>query len=240
MPLDWPELEELGFEAFPAVVQERIGPLVCRASGGFNYRNSSVTLTRATDDWPQVLDQSIAFCRAHDIETVLRVPDPIAPGTPPQGWERFREARVMLRDVGASDTSGAGDVRQASWDEWIDFQHAHRGEDPEKAKKFETVMRSLEGRNMPVIHLKNGRIAGAALIAPSAQADGLMNMLVDPAFRGKGIGGRFLDALLAASDSENKPMWLQVLKGNAPAERLYRSRGFKLAYDYGYYRPAAG
>ncbi|MFV0386495.1 GNAT family N-acetyltransferase [Paracoccus sp. (in: a-proteobacteria)] len=64
-----------------------------------------------------------------------------------------------------------------------------------------------------------------------------MNMLVDPDCRGRGIAGQFLDSLLAISDRQDRPIWLQVLKGNQAAERLYASRHFFPAYDYGYYRP---
>ena len=66
-----------------------------------------------------------------------------------------------------------------------------------------------------------------------------MNMLVSQDFRRKGIGGRFLEVILADADSRSRAMWLQVLVGNAPAEQLYRGQVFALAYDYGYYRPRA-
>ena len=138
---DWTELEELGFRAFPAMTEERRGPLVCRASGGFSYRNSSVTLTRAPEDWPATLAQVQAFCAAHGIAQVLRIPGPIAPPDGVPGWDKFRVARVMFRPVHRLEGPPKLRDEPASWDNWLAFQHAHRGDSVENAVSFEKVMR---------------------------------------------------------------------------------------------------
>ena len=236
---DWQTLEELGFQAFPATVELRDGALVCRASGGFNYRNSSVSVAAPPDrDWSGILRTTCQFCRYHGIEPVLRVPDPIpgaAKALAALGWRRFREARVMLRPIGITTSDSPPEVGR--WDEWLGFQRSYRGDSAKNIEQFETIMRRLEEHALPYVVRGGGAIAAAALIVPDPTADGLMNMLVAPDARGKGVGGDFLDSILNASDNASRPVWLQVRRGNAPAERLYKSRGFALAYDYGYYRP---
>lgn len=238
---DWQTLEELGFRAFPATVELRNGPLVCRASGGFNFRNSSVSVSKLPDrNWSEILRITRQFCADHAIEPVLRVPDPVIgaeEALAALGWQRFREARVMLRPLGRSGAGDRPDVGE--WDDWLRFQRLHRGDGSEDADRFETIMRQLDGHALPYVVRRKEAITAAALIVPDPAADGLMNMLVSPDARGKGVGGSFLESILSASDAVGRAVWLQVRRGNAPAEKIYGSHGFDLAYDYGYYRPSA-
>ena len=53
----------------------------------------------------------------------------------------------------------------------------------------------------------------------------VVQIQIDPAFQGQGLGRRLLAGLLRQADDEGAPVTLSVLKGN-PARRLYESLGF--------------
>jgi ribosomal protein S18 acetylase RimI-like enzyme len=56
----------------------------------------------------------------------------------------------------------------------------------------------------------------------------LHDILVDDAHRRAGIGGRLLDAMLAALDALGAPrVVLKTMTANEPAQRLFESRGFR-------------
>ena len=52
---------------------------------------------------------------------------------------------------------------------------------------------------------------------------------------GRGLGRRIMEAVLAeASAAGARRSYLQVVEGNRPAEELYRSLGYSVAYPYWY------
>ena len=57
----------------------------------------------------------------------------------------------------------------------------------------------------------------------------ILNLAVAPEVRGRGLGGRLLDAMLdLLRRSAVREVFLEVRRGNAPAHALYRSRGFEV------------
>jgi N6-L-threonylcarbamoyladenine synthase len=85
----------------------------------------------------------------------------------------------------------------------------------------------------------NARLVGAALAARIGGAWHVMNVLVDPAARGRGIGRRLLDELLERTRvlGTGEGWTLEVRDGNDPAIRLYERSGFEHAgRRRGYYR----
>lgn len=53
----------------------------------------------------------------------------------------------------------------------------------------------------------------------------IVQIQIDPAFQGRGLGRRLLEGVLDEADAEGVPVTLSVLKGN-PARRLYEALGF--------------
>lgn len=75
----------------------------------------------------------------------------------------------------------------------------------------------------------------------------IVQIQIDPAFQGQGLGRRLLASVLDRADAEGAPVTLSVLKGN-PARRLYEALGFtsvketelehEMRYEPGAVRPA--
>jgi ribosomal protein S18 acetylase RimI-like enzyme len=73
-----------------------------------------------------------------------------------------------------------------------------------------------------------GELVGLASIVLLEGRWHLFAMWVDPALRGRGIGGRILDASLRWLETQapDADLWLEVNPRQQSAERLYQSRGF--------------
>ena len=80
----------------------------------------------------------------------------------------------------------------------------------------------------------DGRSIGRLYVHRSAQEIRLMDIALLPAWRGRGIGGAYLQALLRKAQAANLPVTLHVEPGN-PARRLYLRAGFRRAAELGFY-----
>jgi ribosomal protein S18 acetylase RimI-like enzyme len=75
----------------------------------------------------------------------------------------------------------------------------------------------------------DGAVVGNATLAIAAHGVADLAMAVADGWRGTGVGGRLLDALVnAARDAGAHKVTLEVWPHNSPAVGLYRSRGFEL------------
>lgn len=84
-----------------------------------------------------------------------------------------------------------------------------------------------EGGNNFLVADTNGRVAGYAITVAVAEECELLNIAVDPDFRGQGIGAALLDSAMARCQrSGATEIWLEVRASNAAARALYASRGF--------------
>ena len=74
---------------------------------------------------------------------------------------------------------------------------------------------------------ESGRVVGmCGLIIGPFEAE-VMNVAVHPDYRGQGIAGQLMDALLAAGEAHGvKEFTLEVRAGNAAAIHVYEAHGF--------------
>jgi ribosomal protein S18 acetylase RimI-like enzyme len=78
----------------------------------------------------------------------------------------------------------------------------------------------------------DGHIAGRCFVTrvePGSELShvGELAMLVDGAYRGRGIGGRLLDSMIRQSKGKFEMLRLTVFTTNKIAKKLYKSRGFR-------------
>jgi len=77
------------------------------------------------------------------------------------------------------------------------------------------------------IILANGEDAGWLFIADLADHIRIIEIMVSPGYRGKGLGTAILREILAAADNVRKPVRLSVNAMNNGAVRLYQRLGFR-------------
>ena len=78
----------------------------------------------------------------------------------------------------------------------------------------------------------DGHVAGHCFVRSDAANSeishvGILSMLVDAEYRGRGIGGKLLDSAIRQSRGKFEILHLRVFSKNRIAKRLYRNRGFK-------------
>lgn len=113
-------------------------------------------------------------------------------------------------------------------------------------QSFEAELRELPGayarpRGRLLLAFEEDALAGCGALRPIAQdVAELKRMWVRPAFRGRGLGRRIAEALLAAAREERyRTTRLDTLDGMREAIALYRSLGFREIPPY-YPNPLAG
>jgi ribosomal protein S18 acetylase RimI-like enzyme len=85
-----------------------------------------------------------------------------------------------------------------------------------------------------------GTVAGYGGVSLGRRGAEVMNLAVDPAARGRGIGRALMDALLSGARAAGaKQVGLSVADGSPAAAGLYRSLGFEpVGVARGYYQPS--
>ena len=86
-----------------------------------------------------------------------------------------------------------------------------------------------------LVAVDGDEVLGSLLLGPWTSLESSRHVLevkglaVDPARQGEGVGSALLDAAIArAREQGMRRLVLRVLSGNAPARRLYESRGFEV------------
>lgn len=87
-----------------------------------------------------------------------------------------------------------------------------------------------------------GAVLGFAILSSGGGDAHVLNIVVDPAARRRGVARRLLDALMdAARERAADQLFLEVRAGNVPAITLYRDLGFaEVAVRRGYYPQPGG
>ena len=113
--------------------------------------------------------------------------------------------------------------------------------DPWGQGDFQSVMESPQTIFLVAVDEITEGIVGYAVALTVLDESEILNIAVDPAMRGRGLGGRLLDAAIAEVVGRGAvAAFLEVRESNAAARELYRSRGFEeLSRRRGYYRTPA-
>lgn len=90
-----------------------------------------------------------------------------------------------------------------------------------------------------VMALPDGTVLGYFVAMPGVEEMHLLNITVDPALHGRGLGLHLLDAVLLASVMHGAHLlWLEVRPSNHRAVRLYERYGFHAVAKRRNYYPA--
>ncbi len=124
-----------------------------------------------------------------------------------------------------------------------DLEHIVRIEkvsfvDPWSAADFRTMVDVPQAIFLVAVDEASGIIGGYVLTMALYEDSEVLNIAVDPPFRGAALGARLLDATLDEANRRGATMTvLEVRESNDAARRLYRSRGFEeISRRKNYYR----
>ncbi len=174
-----------------------------------------------------------------DLPRVVEIED--ASFSDPWSAETFRSlvgrsdvlGRVL--EVGSVEGDGAHRRRRAHrWHRPERRRPPHHGDGPQPGNRSGTARPDDPGVGSD----RDRKVVGHGVLWLLGVDGELANLAVAPDARGRGRGGRFLDALMAeAKERGVRTLFLEVRDSNEPALALYRSRGFmEIHRRRGYYR----
>lgn len=231
-PVD--QLARIMARGWPAIESEPLGEWVMRASGGFTKRANSVA---AFGD-PGVgvdtaLDQVVAYYAERDLRPLvnLEAGGPWETSLAERGWTPVDggDTTVLVAQLDrrwpldaeatiARDPSDAWLAAYVSAGESIDLAREVMGATPTAAHV------SLEG--------------AIARVVVTGEWAGLSALWVPEERRRRGLARRLVTTSLGwAVEQGADKAYLQVVTGNDPAERLYRTFGFLDHHEYRYLTP---
>ena len=86
---------------------------------------------------------------------------------------------------------------------------------------------SMEVGHYSVVMHKDSDIIGFAIYSPIIPESHLLNIAIDPAYQGKGLGDKLLQQIILQNRTIGvKTISLEVRVSNLPAINLYEKRGF--------------
>lgn len=140
---------------------------------------------------------------------------------------RIQEVPVNVRGMTHDDLALVSDIERRSYD----FPWSHG------------VFRDCVLAGYTCLVLQHGNeVVGYAILSVAAGEAHILNLCVDPGFRGLGYGERLLDELIdRARYAEVNTIFLEVRPSNSNALSLYRKKGFnKIAKRPAYYQSKGG
>ncbi|MDX1481964.1 MAG: ribosomal protein S18-alanine N-acetyltransferase [Woeseiaceae bacterium] len=140
---------------------------------------------------------------------------------------RIQAMPVTVRDMTYDDLPHVSDIEQRSYD----FPWSHG------------VFRDCVLAGYVCLVIDHGeRPVGYSILSVAAGEAHILNLCVDPDYRGLGYGELLLEELIArAGAAEVSAMFLEVRPSNAGAIALYRKKGFrKIAKRPAYYQSRDG
>ena len=110
--------------------------------------------------------------------------------------------------------------------------------DPWTEESFRRLLAGQPAIFLVAVLPPDSAIAGYVIAFSVGEDAELLNVAVDPLFRGRGLAGQMLDAVLIELGSRGvRTAFLEVRESNAAARALYGSRGFaEIGRRVRYYR----
>lgn len=231
-------LEEMNFNAWPALRTVHYDGWVLRSTGGDSRRVNSVNPVT-----PGVLSLAEKIAAAEAIyarwgrEAVFRL-TPLAD----EGLDAALAARgyvveaptfVQVADIAAGQAGGDVPIFAAPDDGWIAAAAALRGLNGTAAEVFAAQHRAVGVACGWALVVLDGRPAAVGVVAIERGWAGLLGIYVAPFARRRGLAQRVSRSLLQHAFVKGATQaWLQVEQANAPALPLYAEMGFRTAYAY--------
>lgn len=129
---------------------------------------------------------------------------------------------VLIRQGRAADAQGLASVEaRAAVYPWSEIAYAS----------------SLENHQCRVLEYQ-GVVAGCLIYSRVLDEVELLNVVVDPAFQGCGLGAELVDLIIDENRGLAAKIFLEVRESNSPAIRLYVKKGFELISRRKNYYPA--
>jgi ribosomal protein S18 acetylase RimI-like enzyme len=238
-------IEELSLNAWPALQTGVYDGWLLRLADGYTRRANSVNpLYHGALDAAAKIEACEAVYAARGLDTVFKLTEAAEPAgldalLAARGYRDEAPTSVQTLDLAALGPAPAltADVTSgdAVSDGWLaDFRRLNGVAE----RHWPTMRRMLDGL-VPAacfMALREGEETVAVGLAVRERGHvGLFDIVTAPHRRGQGLGGQLVHRLLAwGRDAGAHTAYLQVMRDNLPAQRLYARLGFRERYGYWY------
>ena len=237
-------IEGVHAETWPAIETWDYDGWQLRFARGYTRRANSITTSaRGTRPLETKIAACVAAYDARHIAPVFRLPSTAEIGEidgvlERQGYAKADKTSIRVASLDQPLPPRGDDVNIARQitDEWLNHQITWNGLDPDRRGAFGAIAGGIR-RPAAFALLWSGAVAVAAGLAVR-QGDLLClhSIITVPTQRGRGFGRALTRGLLRWGQTHGATLaWLQVVKSNAPALRLYNTLGFgREIYRYHY------
>ncbi|MDP4097627.1 GNAT family N-acetyltransferase [Paenibacillus sp. P96] len=237
-------IEEFSLNALPALYQMSVDGWITRYAEGYTQRSNSVSPIYSGDEI--CIEEKILACERFYARAGL---DPIFKITPfiqPANLDEVLEKRgYETADLSCVQTLSLDHIKGSHLehvkvaaeisDEWMDV-YARFTHLPAEYVTVKRKMLSLPVLNKAFIILYQAAEPVACVMGVMEREWlGIYDLVTHPEHRGKGYAEQLVLSLLQWGKHQGaKHSYLQVLKGNGPAIRLYDKLGYREIYAYWY------
>jgi ribosomal protein S18 acetylase RimI-like enzyme len=236
-------IEELSFNAWPALRTVHYDGWVLRFADGFSKRANSINpLYDSTIDTAHKIERCEALYGAMDLKTIFKLnevshPQGLDATLAARGYEVVDPVSVQVLELNAGGDAPSGDIEISAdpTGAWLDAYCAMDARAAGARATLERMLGLIVPRTAYASLKEEGVVIACAMGTLDSGFLGLFNIIVDKAHRNKGCARRIMSGLLGWARNEGADAaYLQVLKNNSTAIGLYRNFGFREISKYWY------
>ncbi len=231
-------LEEMNFNAWPALRTVHYDGWLLRCTGGQSRRVNSVNpFGSGRLGIDEKIEAAEAIYRRWKRNAVFRL-TPLAD----EGLDQALavrgyvvEAPTFVQLADATPYRAAPQIRflEHAHDDWLAAARVMRGLTGEEAELFNLQHRAVGVEARWALFIDGNQTIAVGVVAIERQWAGLHGIYVAKNSRRKGVARALSEALIGtAYERGARQVWLQVEQGNGAAVPLYESLGFRTAYAY--------
>jgi GNAT superfamily N-acetyltransferase len=233
--------EELTMNAFPALKTQLYDGWVLRFSNGYCGRGNSVFMHHTSK---LCFEEKIKFCErlytAQGLPTLFKMTRDSSAGLEEhlktRGYQTEASTHVFACDAPPTlEIHRNVSITRELSPQWKADYFRLSNTNPAMIPTASAMMDNIQGNVFCAKIMADGKTVACGYCVEERGCAGLYSIVVDPAYRGRGLGAALCESLMAAASNEGAAsFYLQVETQNAPAIALYRKLGFALCYDYYY------
>jgi GNAT superfamily N-acetyltransferase len=227
--------------AWPALQVVSAGDWLCKSAPGVSRRSNSANPAgahaRLTD---RAIDTIEAVYAKLGQPTFVRLPSLL--GEEPdrrldaRGYSAEGQSLTLIGPLQGAPPAGEVDLSSVPSPEWLAAQNRINGREGETARVFDAALALIDVPAAYAAVRREGRIVSGAYAVASDGWLCLEAVATDPVWRGRGLAGQAVAALMAWGARQGaRAAGLQVQADNASAQALYRRLGVgRELYRYHY------
>lgn len=237
-------IEEMSMNAWVSICSDFYDGWILRTSNGYTKRANSINPV-----YESKLDlyDKIAFCEKYykmknlpviykiNSDSKLKYLDNLLSEKKYIRIDDTSVKEMVIKDILINDVNNV-DVQFVLNDDWINgYIECHSRNEIHPKIILKQMLEKINQTTILATCIVNGKSIGFGLGVVEREYVGILNIYINNLNRGKGYAKNIMHKILfEAKKIGATKSYLQVVKGNIPAEKLYDKFGYKEIYSYWY------